>query len=272
MSVFAASPSSPAHNGFALASSEDMDPSLADGSRIVWDMEVPIECRTQSGGDGEGDVLERHQQGVLESIKVRLLVLGSDDSPSSIRIELSSEADLFFHYMHVIDEPSFKVVAEEQKLIVSGLSDYLRVLTAMLAATIREPHVHLAVFTMTVGTSDGRIDFVENKGFRYSNLLSVSFERSPEEVTQLAVSYRYNSVKKQLAMTTAKLFELNNLVKTKNPSLLLHLGKGNNNNSSGSSSSSGPGSASKGHYHHHHNGGGKDALELSAITTTSVRR
>lgn len=30
--------------------------------------------------------------------------MGSSDSPQTVRVELSSEADLFFHYIHYIDD------------------------------------------------------------------------------------------------------------------------------------------------------------------------
>lgn len=127
---------------------EDLDPSISDGYRIIYDREVPVECRTRTG-------TEDARQGVLESVKIKMLMLGSDDAPSSIRLELSSEADLFFHYMHVIDLNGYTEVQSAQKLMVQ-FSDYHNVLTRMLNACIREPHIHLAIFTMTVGTSEGR--------------------------------------------------------------------------------------------------------------------
>lgn len=40
---------------------------------------------------------------------MKILVLGEDESPQGIRVELSSEADLFFHYAHDIDEAGFAV-------------------------------------------------------------------------------------------------------------------------------------------------------------------
>ena len=40
------------------------------------------------------------------------------DSPTSMRMELSSEADLFFHFMHVVDEHAFRYIQETQKLMV----------------------------------------------------------------------------------------------------------------------------------------------------------
>jgi Centriolar protein SAS N-terminal len=47
-----------------------------------------------------------------------MLMLGAAENPSSIRVELSSEADLFFHYQHLIDEHAYQHVQENQKLMV----------------------------------------------------------------------------------------------------------------------------------------------------------
>ena len=76
---------------------EEMDPSVADGYGVIYDREVPFELRLQESNDGPQEV------GTLEAIKVKILVLGEDGNPNSLRLELSSENDLFFHYMHVID-------------------------------------------------------------------------------------------------------------------------------------------------------------------------
>lgn len=244
------------HNEIDFTHLEDLDPSISDGYRTIYDREVPVECRTRSG-------TEEARQGVLESIKVKMLMLGADDSPSSIRIEISSEADLFFHYMHAIDEQGYKTVQVNQKLMVE-FADYHNVLIRMLNACIREPHIHLAIFTMTVGTGDGRMDFIQNMEYKFVELMSCAFERSPEEITQQHISYRYNSIKQKLALMQAKLFEINNLVKTKNPSLLLQLQKntphiGNLHNIEREHHF---GSTTKKH-------NGRDALDLSTISAIS---
>ena len=63
---------------------------------------------------------QQHSDGdlALEAIKVKILLLGDEGAPHSIRVELSSEADLFFHYMHVVDEVGFRMMQESQKLMV----------------------------------------------------------------------------------------------------------------------------------------------------------
>ena len=74
-------------------------------------------------------------------------MLGEDQNPEQIRVELCSENDMFFHYAHNIDENSFKAVQEAQKLMIE-YPDYPNVLVKMLNSCIKEPHSFLAVFIM----------------------------------------------------------------------------------------------------------------------------
>jgi len=48
---------------------------------------------------------------------------------------------------------------------------------------------------------------------------------SSEEVVRQSITFRYNSVKSKVALMEARLKDVNNLVKVKNPSLLLQLQK-----------------------------------------------
>merc|ERR1719183_3367992 len=104
---------------------EEMDPSIADGSHVIYDREVPFELRVQESEDKPQAV------GTLEAIKVKLLLLGDDANPQMMRIELSSEQDLFFHYTHELDSNNFNMVQESQKLMVE-FADYPNVLIRML--------------------------------------------------------------------------------------------------------------------------------------------
>jgi hypothetical protein len=98
---------------------------------------VPFEVRNQNGDD-------MARQGTLELIKVKILVVGSEDSPSAIRMEMSSEVDLFFHYLHCVDDQAFSKIQDSQKLMVE-LSDYPAILVRMLNSCIKEPHINLGV-------------------------------------------------------------------------------------------------------------------------------
>lgn len=230
-----------------LSAIEELDPSLADGASIIYDREVPIEVRNQVGD-------EPIRQGVTETIKVKLLVVGSEQDPSKVRIELSSEADLFFHYVHNIDEEGFRRIQEQQKLMIS-FSEYSHVLIRMLNACIKETHTHMAILLM-YGESLARLDFIQNMEYKFVDLLSCAFERSPDEIVQHHITYRYNTLKQKLAIMQARLHDINSLVKTKNPSLLLQLQK--YTASPGDASSSGNGARV-------HGGSGSSVLNTSTI-------
>ena len=121
---------------------------------------------------------------------------------------------------------AYEVLQDDQKLMVS-FGDYPNVLIRMLNSIIREPHIHLGVFTMTADANSAHLDFIQNMEYKFVELMTCSFERCPEDIVQRQITYRYNSMRQRLALTQARLFEMNHLVKTKNPSLLLHLQKGN---------------------------------------------
>ena len=242
-------------SAFDFSAIEDMDPSVADGYRVIYDREVPFELRVQVRGTPPARVCQRRallaaaaaaanpppppalpparaaqesadspqQVGTLEATKVKILLLGEDSNPQSLRVELASEGDLFFHYMHVCNEDAFMKIQEQQKLMVE-FQDYPNVLIRMLNSCIKEPHSHLAVFVMQ---ADGhaRLDFIQNMEYKFVELLSCNFARSPEDVVQHQITYRYNAMKSRLALMQARLQDVNNLVKIKNPSLLLQLQK-----------------------------------------------
>ena len=201
---------------FDFSTIDELDPSLCDGYRVLYDREVPLEIRHHHSND---DI----RGGTLETLKIKLLILGPEDSPCSIRVELSSEADLFFHYMHCIEEHGYKKIQESQKLMVE-FPDYPNILMRMLNASIREPHIYNGVFTLYTDT-EAKLDFIQNMEYKFVELMSCSFSRSCEEMVQHQITFRYNSMKQKLNVMQTRLIDINTLVKSKNPSLLLQLQK-----------------------------------------------
>lgn len=159
-----------------------------------------------------------------------------DESPSIVRVELSSESDLFFHYMHIVDEKEFLRIQENQKLVVDFI-DYATVLIRMLNSCIKEPHIHLAILTIFTDNNNGRLDFIQNMEYKFVELMYCNCIRSPEDFVQNHITYRYNAMKQKLSLVNNRLQELTNLVKIKNPSLLLQLQKHSGSGNSGGGSS-----------------------------------
>ncbi|OMJ71708.1 hypothetical protein SteCoe_29993 [Stentor coeruleus] len=202
-------------NSFDFSAIEEMDPSLGEGHHVSYDREVPFELRIQDTGSGPQEV------GTLEAIKIKVLVLGDDSNPRHVKVELTSENDLFFHYIHSLDEAGFRRMQESQKLMIE-FSELPTILVRMLNACIKEPHSFLAVFIMH---RDGRarLDFIQNIEYKFIELLSLDFVATPEELVRQQITFRYNSVKSKLAILQARLQDISALIKVKNPSLLLQL-------------------------------------------------
>jgi len=108
---------------------------------------------------------------------------------------------------------------ERQKLMIE-FTEYPNVLIKMLNSCIKEPHCFLAVFIMDDDGS-ARLDFIQNMEYKFIELLSAQFQASSEETIRQSITFRYNSTKSKVAMMEGRLRDVNNLVKLKNPSLLL---------------------------------------------------
>lgn len=61
--------------------------------------------------------------------------------------------------------------------------------------------------------------------YKFIELLSCMFRASSEDVIRAQISFRYNLVKSRLTLVSARLSDVNHLVKIKSPSLLLQLQK-----------------------------------------------
>lgn len=119
-----------------------LDPSTQGGFKVIFAREVPLEIRFQTSDVAPADA------GTLEAILCKVCVReGEGGRPLQVKVELSSEGDLFFHYTHLVDERAYSVMRDEQKLMID-FTAYPSVLVASLTDSIKSPHVHLAVLIM----------------------------------------------------------------------------------------------------------------------------
>jgi len=125
-------------NSFDLGALEEMDPSLNGGYRVVYDKEIPIELRLVE------DEKDANETGTLESIKTKILIQGDIEAPECIKVELTSEADLFFHYTCMVSPESFAELRELQQLNV-GFDAFIGLLIRMFNNVHKEPHVFFSI-------------------------------------------------------------------------------------------------------------------------------
>ena len=114
-----------------------------------------------------------------------MLVLGSTEPHhmiQQVKIELTSENDLFFHYTHIVDVDDFRRMQEQQKLMIE-FSEYANVLIKMVNSCIKQPQNFLCVFVMSKDGS-AKLDFIQNVEYKFIELLSCDCLASSEEVVR----------------------------------------------------------------------------------------
>ena len=201
---------------FDFTEIEEKDPSLSEGHKLLYDREVPFELRLEDN-NGPQEVAS------FEALKCKILLGGVENNPIQIRIELSCENDLFFHFTADIDEETFKIMQENQKLTVN-FPEFSNLVKKLLNNCINEPQSYIAVFIMQKeGTA--RLDFIQNIEYKFIELLSVDFVNSPDETVRKQISYRYNAIRTKLELVQNRIQAISNIVKIKNPSLLLQIQK-----------------------------------------------
>jgi hypothetical protein len=70
-----------------------------------------------------------------------------------------------------------------------------------------------------------RLDFIQNIEYKFIELLSLDFVNSPDVTVRRQISYRYNALKTKVTLMQDRINQINNIVKLKNPSLLVQLQK-----------------------------------------------
>ena len=201
---------------FDFTDIEEKDPSLSEGHKMLYDREVPFELRLEDS-NGPKEVAS------FESLRCKILLGGVENNPIQIRIELSCENDLFFHFTSDIDEETFKIMQENQKLTVN-FAEFSSLVKKLFNNCINDPQSYIAVFIMQKeGTA--RLDFIQNIEYKFIELLSVDFVNSPDETVRKQISYRYNAIRTKLELVQNRIQAISNIVKNKNPSLLLQIQK-----------------------------------------------
>jgi hypothetical protein len=69
------------------------------------------------------------------------------------------------------------------------------------------------------------LDLIQNMEYKFMELMVCNFQLCPEEMIRQQISYRYNCMKAKVSLLQARLQDVSNMVKIKNPSLLLQLQK-----------------------------------------------
>lgn len=90
-------------NTFDFSPIDQLDPLMQDGHRVIFSKDVNVEIR-------------QNNTQVTEKIKLRIILIGEEAVPANVRIEISSNEDVFFFYLCELDIISYRKLQETQKI------------------------------------------------------------------------------------------------------------------------------------------------------------
>lgn len=180
----------------ARRSGDDLtDPSATHGYQIVVDKACPVALHFTAESDDKSCLAK---VGKLEPVTMKVLVkLDASDIIRAVRIELSSEDDVFFFYTGTITEGDFGSVKQQQSLTLE-FTGYSELLVKIINDCIDKPQLFCASLILRqVGTA--RLYFQHNVGYKMQECLSVALKRPSVELIHKQITYRYKRIKQELS-------------------------------------------------------------------------
>jgi hypothetical protein len=184
------------------------DPSLKDGGEIVFDEEIPLEIRSGDGTD----------ESELIVIRFKIIVHEDDGVLQQVRLEITSDSDLFFLYESTFTTQDYAELQARQKLKID-FGEFPHVLRDILAQNSGGKGEFSVVFVQDA-RSHGILSFQQNLKLKSVEIFALEFVPASDELVRDQIQYRYNLARSKLKIAKADLDDLYAMLKIKNPSVL----------------------------------------------------
>ena len=174
-----------------LSSIESKDPSLADGFKIIYNKEVPIDIKLETKG-GHKDLAS------YEFVRFKLLSdsVSQETGAKRVKLELTNENDLLFHYTNIVDEKTFLKMKQQQNLTIE-FHEYCDLIQQICENCIKFPDTFICVFIIQKeGIS--KLQFVKGSEFKFLELLMLEFKCSSDDIIKKQMIYRFSLLKSKL--------------------------------------------------------------------------
>ena len=190
---------------------ESQDPSLNDNHKLIYEKEVPMDLNIENNE-------KQKNISSFEPIKCKILEQKNDKNSNKIRVELSCENDLFFHFTSDVNENIFNKMKNAQNL-TAEFKDYSSLLIRLFDSCIQEPQVYVPTFIMKKnGTA--RLEIVKESEYKSLELLNVDFINSPDDVVKKQMIYRFSSLKSKINYNKNRIQVAGDVIMSNNPDIL----------------------------------------------------
>ncbi|CAK84227.1 unnamed protein product (macronuclear) [Paramecium tetraurelia] len=186
-------------NPLDFAEIDYLDPALKDGHKVLYDRILNINIRFQ---DRFSEVQELSQP---EPIRLRVLQLVTIFNPQSIKIEISSEKDLFFLFHHEATVNGFTQIKALQNLQMP-FKDYAQITIIRSNKIIMDVIRYGAIFQVMLDGS-ARLEINQTTEFRSVHMIHFDFHQVEESFLRQTIVFKYNQQRKEIKYLTQSLNE-----------------------------------------------------------------
>ena len=205
-----------------LSSVESKDPSLIDGYKIIYNKEVPLDIKYETNE-------ETKQIAEFESIRFKLLsdAVNDEGIPQCVKLELSWESDLLFHYTNIVDENTFLNIKKKQNLNID-FPDYCDLVIKICDNCIKNPDIFIGELTIQ---KDGiaKLQFIKGSDFKFLELLLLEFKNSSDEIIKKHMIYRFTYLKSKIEYDKKALKIAGDVILECNPDIMQPILESNDN-------------------------------------------
>ena len=162
-----------------------VDPSLRDGGEILFNKEIPLEVRSCEASESE-----------LLLVRFKIIAIGQDGQLAQVRLEISSDADVFFMLESQYTAEDFSKLQQAQQLTIP-FEDFPKTLIELVVQNASDPDEFQLVFTRDSETH-GVLDFKQQLKFKSVDIFSLEFVPSSDEYVNDQIQYRFNVLRDEL--------------------------------------------------------------------------
>jgi hypothetical protein len=191
--------------GVFLADPSLIDPSLAEGEKIIFEKEIRMLTHVSEEED------------VTECVQFRTLVQEEDDSFLQVRFEIFTDADLFFFFESAYAPEDFATMGHDSMSFTTFPNHVIE----LLERSIADPNdIHLTFTRVTNGRALFKFEQPVKFRSKRIELLVLEFGTLSDELLRQQIQYRFRSAIANLKVATTQLGDLYALLKVKSPGVL----------------------------------------------------
>ena len=192
------------------------DPTVPEGSQVIYSSEHCFVIRIQEKPELVQTLKEPEQ------LRVKLMVEYEHDFPKNIKMELTSDTEIYFNFVFECNDWDFKRIKANQNFFIEfrEYPDFIIKNLNRLNATDK----YLATFTIFSET-EGRLDIIRKSEFKDDTIMEFEFTKAGEEQVKKSIQYRYDVMRHEYQQFKAKYENVCDTIKQKNPSLAIQIQK-----------------------------------------------